>query len=392
MSAGGDNWWDDYVEAIRQCVDSVQLPVDGSSRTYVDAQRYVIANFAQAYPLIMQRHPEHPDLLSQLSNVYPFAAANPDTTYLFASIGEGGLYRLSGDRKSVHYVDLQFGRDMAGFTEKPGPGTDSFDLDEFNIDDDGAFSILFGKSRPEGYAGDFREIHPDANYLMIRQVSYDWYREEDVRFAIERLDTPPVKPRDSDETKQAKLLHLSEYVNRCLTMFTGMVRHMLENSVVNGLQLGPYASIGGVTSQAYYEGIYDLSEDEALVLEAPMPDKARYWGIQLADEVFFSIDYMHRQSSLNGATAHVDSDGVIRVVLSASDPGIQNWLDITDYPRGIIMWRWTQCSDYPVPTVKKVRFDDLQKHLAADTPAFSAEDRREQMRRRLVGAQMRRRW
>lgn len=391
MNSDSKTWWDDYIASVRDCIDSVKYPPEGG-RASLAAQNYVIANFAQAYPMIMHLDPGHPQFLSQLNNVFPFAATNPDTTYLFASLGEAGTYRLSGKRKSVHYVDLQFGRDMAGFTENPGPGLQTFDLDEFSIADDGSFCVVFGPTKPPGYAGDFRLLDASANYLMIRQVSVDWYTEEDALLAVERLDTPMTKPVDTEQRKREKLEHLAAVVKRSLAIFTGMIKHMHDHGVINALQPGPYASIGGVEDQAYFEGLYDLKDDEALIVEAPKPERARYWGIQLADEMFWTIDYFNRQSSLNDANAHVDSDGVIRAVLCASDPGVQNWLDISGYPRGIVMWRWTQCSSYPKPTVRKVYLQELYQYLPGDTPQFLSGQRAEQMHRRRVGAQTRRRW
>ncbi len=391
MSDDADTWWRGYMESLRGCIDSVQRPAGGASAS-IDAQRYVIANLAQAYPLAMHRDPAHPQFLSQISNVYPFAAANPDTAYLFASLGEGGTYRLSGKRKTVHHVDLQFGRDMAGFAERPGPGLASHDLDDFTIGDDGGFSIVFGPRRPAGHTGDFRSLDAAANYLMVRQVSLDWCGEEDALLAIERLDAPPAKPADSEALKRRKLEHLARMVERGVAIFTGMAARLRDDGVVNSLRPGPYARIGGVANQAYFEGMYELREDEALIIQAPLPARARYWGIQLADEMFWTLDYVNRQSSLNEANSRVDSDGVVRAVLCARDPGVENWLDTSGYPRGIVMWRWSQCSDYPEPAVGKVPLRELREHLPADTPEFSARQRAERMRRRRVGAQMRRRW
>lgn len=384
-----DTWWDAYIASIRDCVQRAMYPDSGGEHS-IDAMRYVIANLAQAYPLIMHGDPNHPQFISLLSNVYPFAAANPDTTYLFATLGEGGTYRITGKRNTVHWVDLQFGSDMAGFTETPGPGIASHNLDDFTIDDDGRFSIMCGPRQPSGHSGDF--VHLDsANYLMVRQISIDWCAEEDALIAVERLDAPSTKASMSEALKRQKLEHLVASVERTIGLFTGMAKHMADKGIVNRLQLGPYANIGGASDQAYFEGLYEAGEDEALIIEAPLPDRAHYWGIQLADEHFWTLDYVHRQSSLNAANAHIDEDGVVRAVLAADDPGIQNWLDIEGFAKGIVMWRWQDCSDYPEPKIKKVPVSELRGHLPASTPSFSVDERAEQMRDRRIGAQLRRR-
>ena len=49
-----------------------------------------------------------------------------------------------------------------------------------------------------------------------------------------------------------------------------------------------------------------------------------------ADDRFCTVDWVNRQSSLNDAQAHIDSDGRFRAVISQQDPGVPNWLDKGD--------------------------------------------------------------
>jgi hypothetical protein len=65
---------------------------------------------------------------------------------------------------------------------------------------------------------------------------------------------------------------------------------------------------------------------------------------------------------------------------------------VSGYVRGGFMWRWLRCPSESAPKVTKVPFDALHDLLGEKTPGFSAADRAEQMSRRRVGAQLRRRW
>ena len=121
--------------------------------------------------------------------------------------------------------------------------------------------------------------------------------------------------------------------------------------------------MGGLPKQAYYDGIHEIDDDEALILETALPEKVRYWQALVADDRFCTVDWVNRQSSLNDAQAHIDSDGKFRAVISRLDPGVPNWLDKADYPWGIIQMRWNQASDYPDPTIKKVPLADVREHL-----------------------------
>jgi hypothetical protein len=101
---------------------------------------------------------------------------------------------------------------------------------------------------------------------------------------------------------------------------------------------------------------------------------------------------VNRQSSLNDVQAHIDSDGKFRAVICRLDPGVPNWLDKGDYPWGVIQMRWNHANEYPDPTIQKVPFAEVREHLPADTPVVTPEARREQLRIRREGAQLRRIW
>ena len=71
--------------------------------------------------------------------------------------------------------------------------------------------------------------------------------------------------------------------------------------------------MGGLpTKQAYYDGIHEIDDDEALILETPLPTDCRYWQALVADDRFSTVDWVNRQSSLNDAQAHIDTDGWFR--------------------------------------------------------------------------------
>ncbi|MBV8348443.1 MAG: hypothetical protein JOZ49_13175, partial [Mycolicibacterium sp.] len=129
--------------------------------------------------------------------------------------------------------------------------------------------------------------------------------------------------------------------------------------------------MGGLPKQAYYDGIHEISDSEALIIETELPRKCRYWQALVGDDRFCTVDGVNRQSSLNDAQARIDSDGKFRAVISRLDPGVPNWLDKGDYPWGIIQMRWNQSTDYPDPTIKKVPFTDIRDHLPADTPVVT---------------------
>jgi hypothetical protein len=173
----------------------------------------------------------------------------------------------------------------------------------------------------------------------------------------------------------------------------GLVRYYREHHGVNTfLRSSKIDEMGGLPRQAYYDGIHEIDDDEALILETPLPSECRYWQALVADDRFATVDWVNRQSSLNDAQAHVDADGWFRAVISHRDPGVPNWLDKADFPWGIIQMRFFVANEYPTPVIQKVKVADVRTHLPADTPVVTPDERREQLRARREGAQLRRIW
>ena len=84
-------------------------------------------------------------------------------------------------------------------------------------------------------------------------------------------------------------------------------------------------------------------------------------------------------SSLNRTQAQVDSDGVMRFVISHRDPGVANWLATGGAERGYLMIRWqgvlTPLAPADQPHAVRVRLSDLDVHLPANTARVTEEQR-----------------
>jgi hypothetical protein len=117
-----------------------------------------------------------------------------------------------------------------------------------------------------------------------------------------------------------------------------------------------------------------------------------YWNFQLNDPYFNAIEYVYRMSHTNGHFAKVASDGRFYAVISLQDPGVPNWLDPAGFTEGTIYGRWYDCDSHPTPTLKRVKFSDIRKHLPADTPMVTPDERDDELRARVRAAQRRRRW
>lgn len=132
-------------------------------------------------------------------------------------------------------------------------------------------------------------------------------------------------------------------------------------------------------------GRWALGPDEALILEVE-PPQGVYWSYSLGNPWWETIHYGRHQSSLNAAQAAVDSDGLVRVVLSARDPGVANWLDTAGHSNGAMILRCVRTETAPTPTARVVPFDGIGAALPDGTKMLTPGERKAvlEARRRAV--------
>jgi hypothetical protein len=329
---------------------------------------------------------DHPSFLPQIGQVLDVGQPNADTIYRVARVTPGGTYRLRGMRGSLRLANIgQVGA-------RPGPTRVYHDLNALQVDSLGRFDVLLSPVRPAGYDGDWWQLEPSTTKLLLRLVSDDWSRERDPTITIERIDQPVGRPRRSAADLEQRLRSLPGATAFIAQLFIDHVEQLRSQGYVNKLRVFDTAQLGGLTGQFYYEGAYDLRDDEALIVEAKVPAHCVYRSIILTNEIYETTDWYDNQSSLNDSQAQPDSDGVLRIVVSERDPGVANWLDTAGYSRGVIQGRWTSCSEQPVPNVRKVALTDLRSSLPALTHLVTPDERTRQIRERRFLLQQRPLW
>jgi hypothetical protein len=373
------------------------LPHGASPLMRTELYQLLLSQIAAGYVGRVYNDPDYPDFAPMYNLILNQGFPNPDDTIYLTPIRDNGIYKISGVRGSVRHVTFQIG---SGTAIPYGAGALGPSLADYNIDtlriaaSDKSFEVVLSADRPVGHNGDWWKLDAGATYIVVRQRAYDWLNEVDGRFAIERLDIPAAKPRPGKAELHDELSRISQWAETFGRMCLDgpFVRHLRADGLINKVTTRDYAASSGHASQLYTEGLFDLEDDEALVIESTIPERCTYWGFQLADDLWRSMDWVNRQSSLNGFTAKLDSDGKLRVIVAKQDPGVSNWLDTCDRNTGMVYGRWTECSAAPKTNSFKVKCRDLRMHLPNDTLPVSLDSREQTIRLRRKGAQMRRRW
>lgn len=275
--------WSKYIDLLRPAssmLNETWFPEDELLRA--ELYQEFVMNIAQGYFWYFQATPEHPDWMPFENSVF-MLQPNPDAVYYLAPVAGDGVYRIVGNRGNNPVCSFGVSRSMLG-TVEPRPSFDNYDASEFTLDEDGTFECIFSQTRPDGWDGDWRYLNPEAESLLLRQFSYNWGVEKEARVAIERLDTPIMKPRLTAGQIGARLdALLGGFVKRLTRLTLENQNAGLTKLGFNKMELATFSELGNqkVWPQIYFRCIYDLKSDEALILETEIPEKIKYWNVQL---------------------------------------------------------------------------------------------------------------
>lgn len=298
----------------------------------------------------------------------------PDAIYTRATMRGGECYRLYGHRGTARYVGLQTMDGIASTANKL--------VDELEVAPDGRFElILSSDERP----GNWMKIEGDNPVLIVRHFFYDWAAEVRSSLQIERISDPvagPDRSVDLEVRVARQLAALGDFVVENLNFF---IMFGGAPPVNDFLEPADFSSMGAAAENRPVIGRFDLRPDEALILEVE-PPQGIYWSYSLGNPWWECIHYGNHQSSLNAHQAHIDSDGILRVVIADRDPGVANWLDSAGHSNGAMILRCVRTETAPKPDTRVVKFDQIDSELPAETKKVTAQERAEVLaaRRRAV--------
>lgn len=311
---------------------------------------------------------------------------NPDNTYLRATVSAEHDYRVWGNVKDMRQAifSLQEG-DMQ--MEQYGVYSEQ-SLDDYVLGPDGEFELWVSR---EPRPGNWMPMHDDAHFFQIRIYNSDWIHDASPAIFIERVGAEGVPPPPVEAGNLADSLERAvHWVEKSAVYWNNYTQAAWKHATPN--TVNPAKSTpGGADNILYGTCFWQLEKDEAIVLECDKP-QAQYWNFCIHTIAWLeSGDFANRQVSLSGHQIHVDSDGRIRVVLSAQDPGVPNWIDTEERERGLLVFRWVWASSNPCPEARVIKVDKVRElmpvdHPAVDKPARCRQlaSRREQLWQRYI--------
>jgi hypothetical protein len=382
--------WTAWLDSLREVTTGLfeGARSEGTSFREADLAMKMFGTMMGAYLSQLASGPDHPAFLPGAGYYSMYGSPNPDTVYRSALIDDAGQYLISGRRGSAPDVTIMpFGAPTANGLESFTP----FDLDQLALEEDGTFSVTLSPERPAD-ARNWWRLEPGMRSLMLRSVSSDWVSDKDPNLAIVRLDIDPRRERMDADLLRQRMGSFAYVVQGMIKSGTTRVAGLRSTGIINRVVEVDYSAGGGLDDQWYQEGCFELTEGEALVVEAELPAECRAFSLSLTDAFFSTLDWANAQSSLNHRQAAVDPDGVLRFVVSSSDPGVQNWLDTMGHDLGVLQFRWSGGRAAPPITVRRVSSESVRDGLPASTVHVTTSERIAAIRDRQIGAQLRSLW
>lgn len=387
---GADRAWSEYLQAIDEA-RTLALGWRWAQTPQMRAQGMYFISMCQAFGFNTYMGPRtaYPTFFSHLMFTpveYNWGAPSPDFRYHWTKIDGARRYRIWGNRGGTPWLHIQAQRGWWGDPDQKNIG--SWDVDSFKLAADGSFEIIAAPDeQPENW------IKLDRNVpnicLLVRDIWDDWDVESGATIHIESLDTGPGDTLVLSEDEIAERLRGIAYQTTfSLKTWMRMVEEIHAAVGTNRFWLPDedVTKIGGNPLAGYVKVLYDLQPEEALLIESEIP-QVKHWSLQLHDFFYQTIDYRFHQSSINNKQAVLDGDGKVRIVLSARDPGVPNWVDTSGFLQGVGQWRWYLSDRFPVPAARVVPVGEIRAHLPPQTPSVTPQQRRQQLdeRRRQVG-------
>ena len=302
---------------------------------------------------------------------------NPDNCYRLAGIRHGTAYRVTGKVVGRQPANVSF-----TLTANFGTSVTIQTIEDHQLERaaDGSFVITIDDQQANGRPNHLTTA-PHVKFLYVRDSMNDWSAETPLDLAIERLGEAKAPPLTLDQMIEAAVFRMKEDVPLYF-WFQNVWSSRNPNSQIHAAR----ASSGGLVTQFNSHGIFDIAEDEGVIIEYE-PAGARYAALQLTDWYYQSLNYGEIQSSLTQAQSAVDADGKVRLVIARRDPGVANWIDTGGLRIVLMIMRWQAAPDPPVRggpacQMRLVKLAELKSALPAETVWFTAEQRKAQLDKR----------
>jgi hypothetical protein len=323
----------ELIDTLRALEARLRLPETPLDETSVlEGYKWIFSILAVGLDAYVWADAARPRFVDIVGPYRKWGGDNSDAFYQYAPIDPKRTYRVRGRAGDAVYLSLTVygGPDDGRYSERIVGTINNRSLD---IDADGSFEVVLS---PVHHEGAWIKLEPDAVCAITRDYLVDPLGGRRATWAIGAED-PPSTRRETD----------ADLARR----FRAALTWLRDQAAIVPIPLGepnsvdepypvPSQTFGWAAADAAYAmGSYDLSDEEALVLEGRSPECA-FWNVCLWNQFLHTYDYAYERVTLNGGQVVYEPDGSWRLVIAPCDPGHPNWISTAGHHRGRIWFRW----------------------------------------------------
>ncbi len=380
---------------FREAAERARLAVEETERFRgradhrASAYHGLLEAHSMAYDMAVAPRMDHPVINTRawFHNSHTLGGTSGDLYHVCAVVDGRHSYRLSGRVGGMKILVMQiFNTILGGAGQRQVTHADLAAM----AGADGRFEVILSATPRDGHWLALDE-QSRCNFVFIRRFHDDWYVDRG-ELDIELLDGPV----DNGDTDAAAM---AGRIRRAADLMTFLVKvwnidiydlYLRKNdgrknrlAVVPGSEIA--ADAAGSPNTIYSWGVFDIQEDEALLIECDAP-RAGFWSYQIQNVWTKPINYLDHQSEINQRLAAIDADGKFRAVICLKDPGIANWLDPDGHREGTIVGRAYHAATRPEqPVVRLIKAAALEAYLPPGTKRTTPAARRRAMQLRRKG-------
>jgi hypothetical protein len=372
--------WSSFQAAIATATATAQAQPNASGAENQARAATFVNNLAQLdldnqlgaldpnHPLLF-RNPD-PFSIPGLDPSNPSGIYNPDNLNYIAVVSGAGTYQLRGRRGNSDDLNFQA---ITGF---PGDGsfgapTSTFALPQLAVNPDGTYTLNIGQ-QPQ--PGNWMATTPQTTLIAIRETFNNWGAAVPDQLSLVRTDQsgPPISPSDAQLASAINAAAAQVIVEGVFwdQIWTATLSHLPTNFVIPAAP-----TTNGLPNQISSLDHFNLAPGQALVINVGPDANAGYQSLELADVWGQTLPFATHETSLNGTQAYLGSDGIYHFVISATDPGVPNWIDTDGHSEGFVFLRWQHLTGpftaADSPTGGPVSLANLGSVLPPGTPTVS---------------------
>lgn len=352
--------WEDFCERLKEAGKIVLRPETPSNEIdRAEGLRYLSRLTRMALEVCFENSdPDFPSLLNIPNATAKAGADNPDNLYFTSPVAGDREYRLRGTRGTVPW--LFFGtKSLVAGADGQAIATSTGGLDQRSllVSSDGSFEVVVSRDpRPENWL----PLADRSNILVVRQTFRNRSREVPANVTIERVGGPAAPRPLSAKRADWALTGAASLVSRILVRYADWSKwYQGTPNTLRTIEGSPLREEGADSNTLYLYGYWSIAEDEALVIDTPVPP-CEFWNFQINNYWMESLDYRYHRICVNKSTALYNRDGSVTLVIGASDPGRGNFLDTVGHRCGTMVSRWMRAEHPPELKCKVVKLASLR--------------------------------